>query len=261
MRCVVGCCTVRPARVTAVRVGVYIDGYNLYYGGRKQLGKTPGWRWLDVRALLADVIGAQRAWQGAFIDRIVYCTARIDAGLNPAGHSEQDVYLKALLATRSVDHIEYGKYVTGVRPRPLATKGPRIGSPPVVVTSNWPVMVQSSLGTPLTNAVFMVSTLHQEEKGSDVNVACHMLVNVLGGAVDAAVVVSNDSDLRFPIHFARTKVPVGHVNPHGGYFAGDLTGSPREGVGNHWWRKLGQNDYLTHQLADPAAGYVKPVGW
>lgn len=27
-----------------MRVGVYVDGYNLYYGGKRQLGKQPGWR-------------------------------------------------------------------------------------------------------------------------------------------------------------------------------------------------------------------------
>ena len=41
----------------------------------------------------------------------------------------------------------------------------------------------------------------------------------------------------------------------------DLTGSPTDGFGNHWWRKLGLNDYLSHQLPNPAAGYTMPVGW
>lgn len=145
-------------------MGVYVDGYNLYYGGRRQLGKSPGWRWLDIRALTQTVVGAQRSWPGATLERIVYCTARIDAALNLAGHQEQDIYLKALLASGSVDHIEYGKYITGIRIRPLAVKGQKKGDGPVVVTSNWPVMVQSTLGNPVKDALFMVSTLHQEEK-------------------------------------------------------------------------------------------------
>jgi hypothetical protein len=32
--------------------------------------------------------------------------------------------------------------------------------------------------------------------------------------VDAAIVVSNDSDLRFPLVEARQRVPIGTVNPH-----------------------------------------------
>ena len=244
-----------------MRVGVYIDAYNLYYGAKHQLGKIPGWRWLDVRGLVSTVVGAQRSWPNAVIDRVVYCTAQIDSSFNPQGHQEQDVYLKALLASGSVDHIEYGKYVTGIRTRPLAVKGPRKGSAPVLVRSDWPVMVQSTLGVPVKNALFMVSTLHQEEKGTDVNVASHLLVDVLSGAVDAAVVVSNDSDLKLPVHLARDRVPVGHVNPAGGLFAGDLTGKPTDGVGRHWWRKLGPGDYQNHQLPDPAGGYLKPSAW
>lgn len=243
------------------RVGVYVDGYNLYYGGRRQLGKSAGWRWLDIRALTQTIVGAQRRWPGATLSRIVYCTARIDGALNPTGHLEQDVYLKALLANGSVDHIEYGKYITGVRTRPLAVKGSKKGAAPVVVTSNWPVMVQSTLGTPVKDALFMVSTLHQEEKGTDVNVASHLLLDVLSGNVDAAVVISNDSDLKLPVEFARQRVPVGLVNPDGGRFAGDLAGQSTDGAGNHWWRKLGTSDFLRNQLADPAGDYTKPAPW
>ena len=244
-----------------MRVGVYVDGYNLYYGGKRQLRKQPGWRWLDVRALVTDLVGAQRGWTGAVVERIVYCTARIDAGFNPAGHAEQDIYLKALHASQSVDHIEFGKYITGIRARPLAVKNPRKGGPPILVTSDWPVMVQSTLGTKVKDAHFMVSTLHQEEKGTDVNVATHLLKDVLTTQVDAVVVVSNDSDLKLPVHMARDLVPVGHVNPARGLFAGDLAGKPTDGVGSHWWRKLGPGDFTAHQLPDPAAGYDKPSGW
>jgi hypothetical protein len=33
---------------------------------------------------------------GGQIDRLVYCTARIDARTNPSGEADQDVYVKAL---------------------------------------------------------------------------------------------------------------------------------------------------------------------
>lgn len=148
--------------------------------------------------------------------------------LNPRGFIEQDAYLKALGASGSVDHIEYGKYITGIRNRPLAVKGPRPRSGPEIVTSQWPVMIQSTLGTPLA---------------------------------DAVVVVSNDSDLKLPVLMARERLPVGHVNPRGGYFAGDLTGDPMSGAGRHWWRKLTPADFQGHQLPDPAGKYTKPSSW
>jgi hypothetical protein len=242
------------------RVGVYIDGYNLYYGGRAVCGRgTPGWRWLDLRALTTSLVTGQRGWAGATIDRIVYCTARIDATANPSGAADQDRYLKALVATKSVDFIEYGNYVARVKYAPLAIKGPN--GAPIVVRSDWPVKVLSGLGVPDPQAMFMVSHRHQEEKGTDVNVATHLLMDILETSVDGVVVISNDSDLRLPVLTARQRVPVGHINPRPGLFAGRLAGTRDEGVGNHWWRKLNSLDYLSHQLPDPAGGYAKPIGW
>ena len=101
-----------------------------------------------------------------------------------------------------------------------------------------------------------------EEKGSDGNVASHLLLDALGGAVDAAIVVSNDSDLGFPVKAVRNLVPVGMVNPRGGRFAGDLTGTPKDGAGRHWWHKLEAAVYRSHQLPDPVADrYRRPAGW
>lgn len=107
----------------------------------------------------------------------------------------------------------------------------------------------------------MVSYANREEKGSDVNVAAHLLLDVLGGTIDAAVVISNDSDLRFPVEEARQHVPVGTVNPSRNYLAGDLRGTPAAGAGRHWWAQLTASDLLSHQLPDPAGSYRRPAGW
>jgi hypothetical protein len=33
-----------------MRVGVYIDGFNLYFGGSAIFGAgAPGWKWLEIR--------------------------------------------------------------------------------------------------------------------------------------------------------------------------------------------------------------------
>ena len=45
------------------------------------------------------------------------------------------------------------------------------------------------------------------------NVATHLLADVFRGEVEAAIVVSNDSDLALPLTIARTLDPVGTVNP------------------------------------------------
>ena len=205
-----------------MRVSVLVDAYNLYYAGRKLCGRgLPGWRWLDVRALATALVSEQStAWPGATVERVVYCTARIKGAANPSGAADQDVYLKALLASGSVDHIEYGNYISKVIRRPLATEDKQ--HKPVIARPGWPVMVQRN-GISVPDATFMASVATYEEKGSDVNVAAHLLVDVLAGGFDAAVVISNDSDLRWPVEEARRRVPVGMVNPGSGYTAGHLT--------------------------------------
>ena len=239
-------------------VGVYVDGFNLYYGARRLCGgNVPGWRWLDLRGLASSLIPPM--WPGATVTRVVYCTARIDGAENPSGHADQDAYLKALNASGSIDWIEHGYYVSRVKKAPLATEGPR--GRPVLTRSNWPLMIRDSTDAPVGNASFMVSHARREEKGSDVNVAAHLLLDVLTPNIDAAIVVSNDSDLRYPIKESRLRVPVGTVNPSPNYTAGALKGDPADGVGNHWWRKLSATDITGNQLGDPAGGIAKPAGW
>ncbi len=55
-----------------------------------------------------------------------------------------------------------------------------------------------------------------EEKGSDVNLAAHLLLDAFQKANDVAVVISNDSDLRVPIRIAEQElgIRVGIINPH-----------------------------------------------
>ncbi|HEY5193259.1 MAG TPA: NYN domain-containing protein [Solirubrobacteraceae bacterium] len=241
-----------------MRVGVYVDGFNLYYGGRSLCGRgTAGWRWIDIRSLATAL--ASSHWPGATLERVVYCTARIKGADNPSGASDQDIYLKALLATKSVDFIEYGSYVSRVKQAPLATADAK--GRPVLTRSAPPILVKDASDVPVRDAVFMVSHARREEKGSDVNVAAHLLLDVLQGSVDAAIVISNDSDLRFRVIEARKRVHVGTVNPVKSVLAGDLRGSPGDGVGGHWWARLRSEELRAHQLPNPAGNYRRPPGW
>jgi hypothetical protein len=54
-----------------------------------------------------------------------------------------------------------------------------------------------------------------EEKGSDVNLATHLLMDAFDNAFDMAVIVSNDSDLKEPISLVRHRFGkgVGILNP------------------------------------------------
>jgi hypothetical protein len=198
-------------------------------------------------------------WHPAQVTRVIYCTARVDASDNPSGHADQEAYLNALTAMRSVDEIAFGRYVARVKSLPLAVKEP--SGRPRLVRAGWPVMIQDNTGGPVNDARFMVSVAFREEKGSDVNVASHLLIDVLLGKIDAAIVISNDSDLQFPIEQARLRVPVGLINPNSNQTAGALRATPTTGVGRHFWRKLAAKDFTAHQLPNPAGRYRLPMGW
>lgn len=245
-----------------MRVGVYIDGLNLYYGGRSICGRgRPDWRWLDLRQLSQRLLDRRRSWtaRSAVLHRIVYCTAFMDGGSNPSGRQNQDRYVAALRAANAIDSLEEGKFKLRITKSPLGVSG-RNGSANVV-TSRWPVVVQDALGNPVPDAVFLVSQIRNEEKGTDVNVASRLLIDILSQHVDAAIVISNDSDLSLPIRESRLRVPVGVVNPSAGQLAGDLRGSTSDGVGDHWWYQLDRADFTSCQLPNPVGTCAKPLGW
>jgi len=244
-----------------MRVGVYVDGYNIYYGGRGMCGRgAAGWRWLDLRSLALDLIARRSQWGEPSSLTVTYCTARRTGADNPQGQHDQDVYLRALAQSGSVDTLSFGTYVNRVATSPLATLGHH--GRPVITHADWPVMVQDAAGGDVPGARYMASVARREEKGSDVNVASHLLIDILTGAVDAAVVISNDSDLAYPVRYARLRVPVGVVNPTRSQMAGKLQGLPTDGVGNHWWCQLAPADFAAHQLPPIVSGRIRrPEGW
>lgn len=122
-----------------------------------------GWRWLDVRSLSEKVIAQRSGWTGARLERVIFCTARISGASHPTGSRDQNV--------------------NRVATAPLAVKGPK--GKPIVATAAWPIMVQDVAEQPVPDARFMVSVARREEKGSDVNVASHLLLDLLYKRVDA----------------------------------------------------------------------------
>lgn len=246
-------------------MGVYVDAFNLYYGMREVCGRgTPGWRWLDIRALAVSLA----KWHGASVERIVYCTAYVDASESQAAHADQSLYVKALKEHGAIDVLQLGYYVAWPKKLPLANELPS-GKAEVIV----PVGTESWQGLPIATYydgvsspnpygdMFMATVRNREEKGSDVNVATHLLADVFRREVDAAIVVSNDSDLALPLSVARMLVPVGTVNPGTNPLAGALKGDRHEGPGGHWWRTMSDQDYYLHQMPNPVGKFYKPADW
>jgi uncharacterized LabA/DUF88 family protein len=243
-----------------MRVGVYVDGFNLYFGARSVCGRgTPGWRWLDLRALAERLLTWEWLERGAYVDRVVYCTARVSGVEDRSSPADQDVYLRALRAYGSVDWIAFGTFVTRAKVAPLAERDER--GRPRLARARWPIQARDARGADMPGATFMVSYLDREEKGTDVNLATHLLLDVLHGRVDAVVVISNDSDLALPIRIARVNVPVGVANPGAGPLAGALRGHHFEGARGHWWRRIERADYRSCQMPKRVGKLCRPEGW
>jgi uncharacterized LabA/DUF88 family protein len=99
-----------------------------------------------------------------------------------------------------------------------------------------------------------------EEKGSDVNLATHLLHDAHMGRFDVAVIVSNDSDLLEPVKIVREQLgkKVGILNPHKRASRAllphiDFIKPIREGV-----LRVSQ---FPSTMTDQHGTFTKPVAW
>lgn len=164
---------------TKPRTIIYVDGFNLYFGA---LRKTP-YRWLNILALCNTYLPNNN------IIAVKYFTAKVSARPNdPQQPARQQAYLRALTTLPCLEII-YGHYLSH-------TVSARLASPP-------------HNGNPYVNII------KTEEKGSDVNLATHLLHDAHKNRYDIAVVISNDSDLLEPIKLVRSDLgkQVGILNP------------------------------------------------
>lgn len=153
-----------------VRTRVYVDGYNLFYACLKG---SPH-KWLDVHQLVRNLLPRNS------VDKLRYFTAQVSARPHdPDQPQRQQTYLRAL-ATVSEIEVHFGHFLTHeiTMPDAAAWKAGRYR----------PVRVMKT-----------------EEKGSDVNLATHLLVDAFDDAFEVAVIISNDSDLKEPIRLVRDR--------------------------------------------------------
>lgn len=221
-----------------IRTIVYIDGFNLYYSCLK---RTP-YKWLDVCAFSRAVL------QNTTCNLIAvkYFTARVSENpRDPEQRRRQNIYLLAL-ATLDDCQMTEGQYRSHVKtnevappdrkhlPKHVRPLAPWL-SPQELNNSVWETAAGWGIG-----AGPSIDIVNHEEKGSDVNMAVHMLNDAWAGEMDCAVLVSNDSDLAEACRLVRERGvqlglvtkprrPTGalsmHANFHRRIMAGHLRGA------------------------------------
>jgi hypothetical protein len=114
-------------------------------------------------------------------------------------------------------------------------------------------------GRPLTDAL-VVECHSMEEKGSDVNLAAHLLNDAWKGEFEAAVVISNDTDLCAPIEMVANErgLPVYVACPDRAF----QLSSQLAAVATYQ-RHIRPGMLAAAQFPDPIlpAGLAKPAGW
>ena len=164
-----------------MRTTIYVDGLNLYYGCVKN---TPC-KWLDLKALFSQILKDQNR-----ITRIKYFTAMVKpVPGNEKAPQRQQFYLRALQKHIPEISIHYGHF-----------------------TLHKVAMAQ------VASPHRTVKVWRAEEKGSDVNLAVHLLNDAWLDAYDCAVIVSNDSDMVESLKMVRERFPqkvVGLITPGG----------------------------------------------
>lgn len=210
---------------------LYIDGFNLYYSAVKD---TP-LRWLNPLAL------ANRAFPRNQIVATKYFTAKVSAlPRDPDQPTRQMVFWRALHTLPNLEIIE-GDFRTRI------VRAPVVSPPP--------------------NTIEIFKT---DEKGSDVNLAAHLLMDGFRGRYECAIVVSGDSDLVTPIRMVRDelKKPIGVLNPQ--RLSGPNRRPERKSAGLQHaatfyrngitWTQL-QAAQFSNSLTDAHGTFSKPANW
>ena len=113
--------------MSSLSVGVYFDGFNVYYGGKKQFGPgSAGWKWYSPRSLAYNTLQAflagphstpdvQSIWAGSSLDRVVFCTAKISQDRDQQAYYDQLAFINAISDGNNIDLLELGRYVARVK--------------------------------------------------------------------------------------------------------------------------------------------------
>lgn len=215
-----------------IKTCLYIDGFNLYYGALKD---TP-YKWLNPVLLVGKLFPRNQ------IVSVKFCSAKISPlPGNPDAPTRQQTYWRALRTIPGLEIVE-GHFR-------CREKRMKVVKPP-----------------PRTIEVF-----NTEEKGSDVNLASHLLLDAFRNRFDVAIVISGDSDLLSPIRMVREELgkAVGVINPQltsGPYKRPDKRGSAGLKQAASFYRGDLSDSQVSGSvfpdiLTDAQGAFHKPAAW
>jgi len=163
-----------------MKTNIYVDGFNFYYGALKG---TP-YKWLNIAKFCRHVLPKNQ------IHRIKYFAANVTDRPNDFELStRQQTYFRALKTIPELEII-LGHFITQKCIMRLA-------------------------GQPASHPKY-VKVVKTEEKGSDVNLAVHLVNDGHRRDYEVAVLITNDSDLLEAVRIVRQELnlPVGILNPY-----------------------------------------------
>jgi len=214
-----------------VRTILYIDGFNFYYGAVKG---TP-YKWLNPVELVTRLFPRNN------IIAMKYFSAQVSPIPTDLQQPiRQSIYWRALKTLPNTEII-LGEF------RTRKTRAAVVTPPPITI-----------------------EIYKREEKGSDVNLGAHLLLDAFQNRYEAAIVVTGDSDLLTPIKMVRDQLgkAVGILNPQ--RLNGPNCPKRRSSAGLHGvasfykkgitWAQL-QDAQFANALEDQGGTFHKPPTW
>jgi len=246
-----------------MRTYIYIDGFNFYYGAVRN---TP-YKWLDFKSFFQKILAPEHD-----ILAIKYFTAHVTGKLDPRQPVRQKTYLRALKKHIPEISVHLGHFSTQDVLSPLSWNHKKFKewknisgrvrrfNVPIVLPDQVEIVAPlSSDQSKYGDRRFFVPIIKTEEKGSDFNIAVHLLNDSWLDKFDCAVVVSNDSDLSESLRLVRDQhnKKIGLINPRKTTPARELMKY------TSFHKKIRKGVLRDSQLPDPIPGtkIKKPDSW
>jgi uncharacterized LabA/DUF88 family protein len=167
----------QPKKFRAI---VYVDGFNLYYGCLKG---SP-YKWLNLSLLASKLLN-----ENYEVVKICYFTSEVVDYKNDGVTTRQGFYLSAL---RTIPNLEvyFGKF--------------KERDKTVYINPPEKILFDTGFGEKVVpKSIFKGKCF--EEKGTDVNLATSLLIDLYEDKFDTALILSNDTDYKSAVHQVRKK--------------------------------------------------------